>query len=137
MRSRSALMRSAVTRARRSDATGCWRAMMSMIRASKSCCTVSICSSVLITSSASFRSIFKIESVALPIESETIFARSRRVCETPSNSSWNTDLISAMSAPYGCYVNLQVLKSEQKVNEAKLPEGLPLEFSYVVTQKPK
>ena len=37
MRSKSALMRIAVTRARKSVATGCWRAMMSMIRASSSC----------------------------------------------------------------------------------------------------
>ena len=37
MRSRSALMRSAVINARRSEATGCCRAMMSMMRASNSC----------------------------------------------------------------------------------------------------
>ena len=69
-----------------------------MIRASKSCWTVSIFSSDEITSSANFKSLVITDFVALAIESETITLNSKRVCETLSSSSWNTDLIKGMPA---------------------------------------
>jgi hypothetical protein len=68
------------------------------------------------TSSASFRSAERIAVVAFEIEVETIEVRSTSDCETPSNSSWKTERIRAMPAPYVGPVNRYGLESERKVN---------------------
>lgn len=54
--------------------------------------------------------------VALEIEFETIEVRSTSDCETPSSSSWKTERISAMAAPYVGSVNRSGIESERKVN---------------------
>lgn len=54
--------------------------------------------------------------VALEIEFETIDVRSTKDCETPSSSSWKTERISAMAAPYVGLVNRSGTESERKVN---------------------
>jgi hypothetical protein len=54
--------------------------------------------------------------VALEIEFETMEVRSTNDCETPSSSSWKTERMRAMAAPYVGLVNRCGIESERKVN---------------------